>query len=287
MLPFDNIARLDALLVILRWEGRLNNARIRELFHLSSIRASEWIREFRELHPQWLEWDSKSKSYFPTSCFFRETKSTQPFRRDDSESLARYIVLVGLPDTGNHAHGDQVLWSAYPDFSTPQPQIFSTLLSATQTGKVVEILYRSMGHPEPHKRTLSPHSMIRVGRRWHTRAFSDDHNEYRDFTLGRIVSAKILPNRNAEHVRSGDVAWNTLVQVRIGAHPALTPNQASVIRSEYFNDTASLTQACRGALVSYFIQDVRAAINVVNQTPPDYQLVVENIDEIQSWLFPN
>lgn len=287
MTQSEPAGRIDTLHVLLRWEGRLNNGRLRELFPLSSIRASEWIREFRERYPSWLEWDSKSKSYFPTSQFFRDTQSKGFYRRADSESLARYIVLVGLPDTGPHAHGNQILWSAYPDLSTPQPRIFSTLLLAAQAGRVVEILYRSMRHPEPHKRTLSPHSLVRVGRRWHVRAYSAEHNEYRDFTLGRIVTATLLTGRATEHDQSGDTAWNTIVQVRIGAHPTLTPNQAAVIRFEYFSDTASATQTCRGALVSYLIQDIRAATNVATQTPPDYQLAVENIDEVMPWVFPN
>jgi hypothetical protein len=39
--------------------------------------------------------------------------------------------------------------------------------------------------------------------------------------------------------------------------------------------------------VSYFIQDVRAAMDVKKQRPPDYQLAVANLDEVRPWLFPN
>ncbi len=48
--------RLTLLASILLWEGRLNNARLREIFDLSSVRASEWIREFRETYLGWTEW---------------------------------------------------------------------------------------------------------------------------------------------------------------------------------------------------------------------------------------
>ena len=48
-----NQQRLTLLASILLWEGRLNNARLREIFDLSSVRASEWIREFRDTYPGW------------------------------------------------------------------------------------------------------------------------------------------------------------------------------------------------------------------------------------------
>ena len=75
------------------------------------------------------------------------------------------------------------------------------------------------------------------------------------------------------------------MQVRIGAHPLLTREQADVIRFEHFDNTASLTQSCRAALISYFVQDIKAATDPENQTPPDYQLAVENLDEVKAWLF--
>jgi hypothetical protein len=77
-----------------------------------------------------------------------------------------------------------------------------------------------------------------------------------------------------------------LVPVRLIAHPSLTPARESVIRFEYFNDTAARVETCRGALVSYFIQDVRAATDIRKQLPPDYQIAVDNIDEVLPWLFP-
>jgi len=79
----------------------------------------------------------------------------------------------------------------------------------------------------------------------------------------------------------------TKVPVRLVAHPDLTPEQEALIRFEYFNNTAARVDTCRGALVSYFIQDVRAAIDPAKQRPPDFQLAVANIEEVRPWLFPS
>jgi hypothetical protein len=38
--------------------------------------------------------------------------------------------------------------------------------------------------------------------------------------------------------------------------------------------------------VNYFIQDIRAAIDIKKQCPPEYQLAISNIKEVKPWLFP-
>jgi hypothetical protein len=60
----DNKNRISLLQSILRWEGRLNNGRLRELFDLGGPRTSQLIREFREHHPTWTRWDTKTRSRY-------------------------------------------------------------------------------------------------------------------------------------------------------------------------------------------------------------------------------
>jgi len=88
------------------------------------------------------------------------------------------------------------------------------------------------------------------------------------------------------HSPDQDEAWNTLVPVRLIAHPLLSTDQQEVIRFEYFNSTAARVDTCRAALIGYFIQDIRAATSPETQMPLDYQLAVANIDEVGPWLFP-
>ncbi|NIA00872.1 hypothetical protein F2P46_35015 [Massilia sp. CCM 8734] len=104
--------------------------------------------------------------------------------------------------------------------------------------------------------------------------------------LGRISKAALEPLAEAMPGAGADHEWNTFVQVRIAAHPALSQEQADVIRFEHFSGTASMTQTCRAALVRYFVQDVHAALDPLRQMPPEYQLAVDNIGEVRAWLFP-
>jgi len=91
---------------------------------------------------------------------------------------------------------------------------------------------------------------------------------------------------SSEGFEEDDAAWNAHVPVRLVAHPDLSREQEEVIRFEYFDNTSARVITCRGALVGYFIQDIRAAIDTVKQCPPDYQLAVSNTAEVKRWLFP-
>lgn len=288
-LPMDSEnkhSQLHQMALLLRWEGRLNNARLREVFGLnSSVRASVLIREFREANPTWLILDSKTKNYYPTADFLRSLHKAQSNRRNNAGELAHYLVLAGMPYATPIGDEHSVVWAAYPEIAAPGPAIYSAMHSAARERRMVTISYRSMKNPAPHQRTVSPHSLIRAGRRWHVRAYCEEAAGYRDFALGRIVSAKILKDRHAEFTAESDTEWMTPVKISLVAHPALSAEQAEVIRFEYMNGTAALVETCRAALIQYFVQDVRAATNVKTQLPPDYQLAVQNIREIEQWLF--
>lgn len=275
---FDQV-RLLQMELILRWEGRLGNARLREVFGLSQIRASQWIKEFRDTYPDLTQWNSISRTFDATSRFYQNKIKYQ----DNSSSLTQYSSIIGLNSSLDHEN-PSVLVAAFPEITTPDPKIFSMLSHAAKLHRQVEIEYRSMKEPEPHSRTISPHSIVRAGRRWHVRAFSKHNQQFRDYTLGRISSVKLL-DESSEKVMQDDIAWMTKVPIRIMAHPDLSYEQQTVIRYELFQNTAAKLTTCRGALVSYFIQDVRAAIDMNKQKPPEYQLIVDNINEIKRWLF--
>lgn len=276
--------RLLQMELLLRWEGQIGNARLRDLLGLSSIRASQWIREFREAQPRWTLWNRITRSFNATPEFYRDTDTANKMT-ENTGALAQYLSLVGLPSAMD-ASDQHVVVAAFPDISTPNPQIFAILSGASRMERVVEITYRSMREPAPHKRIISPHSIVRAGRRWHVRAYCELNKQFRDYAIGRITKAKLL-DQSSEFQMKDDKDWMTEVQVRLIAHPDLSPGQESLIRFEYFKDTAARVTTCRGPLVSYFIQDIRAAIDVKTQHPPEYQLAVGNIKEIRSWLFPS
>jgi predicted DNA-binding transcriptional regulator YafY len=163
--------------------------------------------------------------------------------------------------------------------------VFAQVAEAIRRGRRIKLNYRSMRDPHPHERVISPHSLVRAGRRWHVRAFCSTNQQFRDYTLGRIEKPEIL-NEPSERESTEDTTWNTLLQVRLIAHPALSMPQRELVQFEYFAATVARADSCRAALVSYYIQDVRAATDIARQRPPEYQLAVENMEELSPWLFP-
>lgn len=286
MKNFDTPQQRHHLLAALTiWEGRLSNKRVRDIFGIGLVRASQWIRAFREEYPGWLTFENKTKSYVASGTVYRPRQPGLGGQELPAATLDSYLNLVGLPTCVKDDQPDQTHWAAFPDLSPPDPKIFSTLSDAIRGKRVVTITYRSMREPQPHVRTLSPHSIVRAGRRWHVRAFCLESDGFRDYALRRIVEVK-QQQQTATHVAIDDEAWMTMVPVRLVAHPQLTIEQQNLIRFEYFGNTAARVDTCRGALVAYFIQDVRAALNPETQQPPDYQLVVDNFNEVKPWVFP-
>lgn len=284
-LPIENQSRLTLLKTLLRWEGRLNNARLRDLFELGGTRTSQWIRELREQKPAWTVWDSKTRSYHATLEAYADTESGGSSGQQNVASLTQYLSIVGITHVTHNPQTRNPLWSAFPDLSAPPARIFALVSEAIRIGHSLEISYRSMRDPAPHQRVIEPHSLVRAGRRWHVRAFCTQNQGFRDYTLGRIENPKIL-SVPAEHQVEHDLAWNTMVNVRLIAHPELTQDQQSLVRFEFFNKTSARMDTCRGALVSYYVQDIRAATDIQSQRPPEYQLAIDNIKEVRQWLFP-
>lgn len=274
--------RLSLMELLLVWEGRIYRSRVCELFGIGLPRSSQWIKEIRDLNPNRLEWDSKARSYFVTADFYKQyAKATQV---EISESLSRYLSMVGLPYASAMEDGESVMWSATPSINAPSPKIFAALNNAIRQAMAVDIEYMSLSEPAPHRRILHPHSLVLAGRRWHVRAYSETNQDYRDYALGRIIEVKPLAQLS-DRSRHDDPDWNTKVKVRLVAHPELSQDQARVIQAEYFKGTASRVETCRAALVPYFIQDIRAAMDTKTQHAPDYLIAVENAREVSKWLF--
>ncbi|MFK3797141.1 helix-turn-helix transcriptional regulator [Pseudomonas sp. NPDC088444] len=269
--------RTELLKTLLLWGGRLGNARLRELLGMKVTRVSQLMSEFQNEHPNWMEWDSVSRSYRAKAAAYRSAF-------DASASLGQYLSLVGISHTQGESSNQRTLWNAFPDLSVPPARTFAQLTEAVELSRRVQITYRSMSNPEPHRREISPHSIIRAGRRWHVRAFCSTRQEFRDFALGRIDSPKLM-DVPSERSANQDVAWNTLLDVRLIAHPRMTTAQQDMIRLEYFSGTAARVERCRAAMVSYFIQDLRAATDASKQLPPEFQLAVENMEDLSKWMF--
>lgn len=286
-------ARLTHLEQLLLWEGRLRRSRLMVLHGLSEVRASEWLRELREAHPDWVRWDPRQRTYFATETAYREApRHARPTQRRDparGTTLRARDAVPYLFETQAEPSPDDTspTVAVLPwDFSQPTPKVFATLRMAIEDSTSLRFAYCSMATPEPHERTLEPHTLICAGRRWHVRGYCLETRDFRDFVLGRLTHLQRL-EQAATTPSAQDTAWTAVIKVRLVAHPHLSQAQQSVVRMEYFGGTAARVESCRGALLPYFVQDVRAAVDSKTQLPPDYQLAVDNPEDCRPWMFRN
>lgn len=261
--------RLQIMEGVLDWEGEIGNARVRKLFDLQPVQASRLLAEFRtRLEGRIIE-DSRAKVL----------RLINPEIRQSSMPLDEYVRL-----THTQEDFDSCVIDARIDLTDARPTIFAILRKAAMTKTGVEIGYASMSNPIFTERTIFPHSIVHIGRRWHVRAWCSRREGFRDFTLGRIKSA--MPIRDAApHAVSEDNDWNHTIQIRLAAHHKLSVEQQQVVRNEYFKGTMARRLTIRACLAQYAIQDIRAAIDPERDIPPEYQIEVTNVKEVAPYLF--
>lgn len=284
-MSLDNLFEKNRYKVMRRialWEGRLSRGRLMDVLGLSGIRVSQLLREVREGNPDWFEWDSKSKSHFFTPAAYKRAQADLKTGTSDL-SLAAYLAEADIH--ADLAPGAGPVTVAPWGFSPVNPHTFSRIRLAVEQGTRLRIEYRSMRTPEPHTRTVEPHCLIQAGRRWHMRGYCLETSDFRDFVLGRIAKITLL-DQKVEFTVAEDTKWNAVVKVRIQAHPKMTPGQQDLVRSEYFEGTAVRVHSCRGAMLPYLVQELRLALDINKDVPPEYQLAVENVEEVRKWLFP-
>lgn len=265
------------------WEGQLSRGRLMNVLGLSGIRVSQLIREVREETPYWFDWDNKTKSYYVTDAAYREMNAELKLGKSEL-SLAAYVTDAHIHTSKTQ---DACTVTAIPwTFSHESPRVFSRIRLAIEQGTRLELEYRSMQTPEPHQRNVEPHSLVRTGQRWHMRGYCIETNDFRDFVLGRITKISMLEQK-AIRTPVEDIKWSTVVKVGIMAHPKLSLKQQDLVRYEYFDGTVARVHSCRGALLPYLIQELKLALDVSKELPPEYQMAVENVEEVRKWLFPS
>lgn len=258
--------RLRALATILTWEGELSNKRIRELFGLQNVQASRLIAEFRATFSELINDDESRRVMVLNVDHVRKSL------------IEDYVSIL------HDVEGDSVfIEDIRADLAPISPPIFSVIRNACLNKSGANIKYASMTHPEGTERIIFPHTIVRAGRRWHVRAWCGLRNEYRDFAFGRIRQAD-FSNTKLDKMES-DSQWKTIINLRLAAHSGLNDNQARVVRDEYFEGNSEKVIQTRACLASYLLQELRVAIDVDKQLPPEFQLEVANLKDVKKYLW--
>ena len=162
--------------------------------------------------------------------------------------------------------------------------IFRLISCAAYNHKKIRLQYQSLTQASAQERILSPHTLIFSGYRWHVRAYSDQHQQYRDFVLARIKGTPELLDASGESDEA-DQDWHTLVPILIGVHSDLSDNHKQVIAEDYGMQNLQIEVNIKGALVNYFLKLMHLEFGREHPDPKVQQIVVMNWDVVKPWLW--
>lgn len=280
-IKWEQRQRLTLLEATVFWSGEFFTNVLMDGFGISRVQASKDLTLYQSLCPGNIRYDKFLKRYVVDELFkpafmtgtageFLQVLKVQ----QDRAGSAVVTLVKNLPEV-------DVL---EPVFRQVNAAVLQAVNQAIVAGKEVQVRYQSMSRPEPALHRLCPHALVFDGLRWHARAFSYTHHEFRDFVLARMLSAELTVSADVD--TSEDVAWHEFVGVRIGAHPGLSATQKQAVEFDYGMEAGVLEQQVRAALVPYFLRVMRINRDDLTRDAMVQQIVLLNRDELDKyWAF--
>jgi hypothetical protein len=242
-----------------------------ECFGISRVQASKDLTLYQSLCPGNIRYDKYLKRYVVDVAFNSAfmTGSAGEFLQvlkiqQDRTGGALVTLVKNLP----------VVDALEPVFRQINPAVLQAVNQAIVGDKEVLVRYQSVSRAKPVEHQLCPHALVFDGLRWHARAFSYTHHEFRDFVLARMSSAEI--KLSAEVDASGDTAWHEFVSVRMGAHPGLSDAQKEAVEFDYDMVNGVLEHQVRAALLPYFLRTMRIGPDDLTREAMVQQIVLLN-----------
>ena len=278
---WDLLLRYRFIETIALWEGRLTTRHLCDTFGIGRQQASKDINNYnREIGPENLEYDKYIKGYKPTESF--RPKVTEGLADEYLHLMARNNELSNVFDALSlNVANVEVLSVPVRDV---RPEVLRPIMQAARMQKRLDVDYVSIGNPDHEGRIIVPHTLVHTGLRWHVRAWCEKNQDYRDFVLSRFRDIPDIMD-DSEHGVEGDFQWNTQVCIRIIPDPRLSPEQQGVIERDYGMEKGVLEITTRGKLVPYALKQLHIDPKDILEDPTAQQIIVENLEEVSSWLF--
>jgi len=257
------------------WEGHVNRSDLIDKFGVSPNQASGDLNRYIALAPDNMVYDKSGKTYVRSSAFkplFLKLEATQ------------YLSQVRSIAEGVITPEDALIGNLSPFDATPAPArginpgVLRSIVIAIRRHEAIEVLYQSMSAPDPEWRWIAPHALAFDGFRWHARSFCEKSGEYRDFVISRILETR--QTRAAKKPTVSDVAWEEVVELKVGPHPDLSPNQRRVIELDYGMKNGSVTIPVRRALLYYALKRLGLDTDPSARKPQDQQIVLLNQEAV-------
>lgn len=277
--PLEVRKHLEFIDFLLFWKGKIAHTHLVKQFSISESHAHTTIKKYKGLAPNNINYDHQEKHYWATEEF-------QPLiYAPNVENIVHELPFL-YPDS----HGDSWLESipTIGMVSYPRRQLnvdtLQRILRAMERQNAIEILYQSLRRIKPKWRWITPHALASDGFRWHVRAFCQRTYSYRDFVISRILEIRGSQPHRME--REEDEKWNHWVEVMIGPHPQLTPEQQEVIARDYGMTNKTRIISVRESMILYLLVLLRIDDEQIEQirNPEEQQIILLNREELRPLL---
>lgn len=237
--------RLAFVELRLRFVGEIRRQDLVTRFDIQAAAATRDIAQYKEMAPGNMEYDPKGKVYVCASWF-------RPLFDFPAERVLTWL-------SQGYGDGEPIRWKgvvAQEGTSLPGKidlELLSVLTRAIHQGAAVEIAYRALSSGLT-TREIVPFALADSGLRWHVRAFDRRSGEFRDFVLGRLDDAQLLPGPVADHEKSDqDIQWNRITELELVPHPA-NVQHPDTIEAEYGMEGGVLKFRARAAMAGYLLR---------------------------------
>lgn len=266
--------RLQFIESLLYWEGKVHRNDLINKLGVSAPQASLDLKDYREAAPENITYDPGTRNYMPTKNF--SPKFYEPNAYSYLGDLMRYgekLVENFNPAFGTAPNNTSV--TILID-SVEADVVRDVILAIKKQGKL-KIKYQGMAQQaKVTNRWIVPRIIFFDGMRWQTRAFCFLRNDYRTFTLSRIL--EIERTEFANYDIPFDEKWEEKIDVILAPNPEKTPEQQEVICKIYsFDHNRKRNIPVRIELLPYFL-----LANRLYPFSKDGNIVIENQTEIEN-----
>lgn len=238
----DRLAYID---LRLRYTGEAMRQDIADWYGIKSAAATRDFALYKNLAPKNISYDKSEKRYIVGRWY-------SPLFEFSAQQVLPWIA-GGYGDTSSLKHKPLIQSEKTDIFRTISGDVLSVISRGVYARKVIEISYRSLSSGLT-VRKIAPFILINNGDRWHVRAFDKRNGEFRDFSLSRIIDAKLMDEIPAENEQpANDIQWNRIVELDLVPHPA-NIQHPDTIEAEYGMLNGVLRTKVRAALAGYFLR---------------------------------
>ncbi len=276
--PWDQRQRFMLLEARIIWCGQIRAGDLRDAFDISTRKAEKDFTLYQQQCPDNLVFDRDTGIYFPDDRF--EPAFLRGTAQEFLAVLRNHDLAQNLPlaMAASEHMAAETLELPEREFDV---RVLQRISQAIREGRWLAIEYQSMNRPDPRRLEIAPHALAFVGR-WHARAYSSEHQGFRDFLLSRIIGLPEL-GEACRHSPDADWDWRNQVSVRIGPHPGLTEPQRRVVELDFGMQAGLLEKRVRLALVPYLLKLLNVGRGDLERSPSEQQIVLLNQAELDAF----